>query len=608
MEKIAQEDLIQEIKKLSKSSLIDLNKISFIFNKENLSIMFKNLNRLGETNIELDENVNTLSDEENIKIINNLNKNLYELIKILKFVNTKADNQLSVVITNIAGLMRELCIILMQYKKRESRTEATNRLEYAKHYEKIIEDDENLKNLYTELKEYFGNKLAERNLTKKNIDLKKEYFFHDEENVPTNHDNEESFHIIFQINKNCNFKCTYCYEGLDKVTEILNINDIPKIVQGIKEFGDELKNRGMVNKFSFSMLGGEPTIVPSRITQLLTKTLNDELDLKYIILITNNYSAKRTIDFFHPDFPKDKIKVQISYDGGKIQDDYRKDFKRNGTKELLTKETYKLLKESKDIKVTMKATLPIDAIGSISDAVMDYITFEDDINAKNGDINSGNFSYYPTFDTTSILMYNLRQQIKYGDEEQKEKLFKDIDDAFKFLLKFELDRLLNGKKVFTRWFRELSYTSNEVTCSAGNQLFGLDQLGNGRFCHRTEFGEEHTNIKYPYKKEQLDSLNYGKIDSEKFNKNFFETREKLLQIQEDEDKSYSYCENCKTLTCVKCPMINVTPDRNLDTSTTGNMYKDMYSHGINLSCEINNQISKYLYIFDKIINLNYKEK
>jgi len=469
-------------------------------------------------------------------------------------------------------------------------TEAVeNKLKSLDHYEKIINNDKELNKLYRNMRSKYKNK---------DLITKREYFFNDETKP-----NEDSFHIVFQINKNCNFKCTYCYEGLDKVTEILDIKDIPNIVLGLKIFQDQLKKTSTKYKFSFSILGGEPTILPKKLTHALTKELMDKLELTYIILITNNYSAEKTNNFFHPEFPKEKIKIQISYDGGKIQNDYRKDMSGKGTLLSGKREIIKLLEISDPkVRIALKATLPMEAIKDLKSVILDYVEFENLFNTHN---NTRNFSYYPTFDTTSILMYNLRMESLSGNESQKQKLLSDIHESFSFLLDFELSRLSSGKKAFTRWFREISYTANKTQCSAGKSLFGLDQNGDGRYCHRTEFGETHTNIKFPYAKNQLNSLLYGNIKDLNFYKKFDKTK-KILE--HTETKNFSLCESCMTLTCVKCPMVNISPDRVLDTTTSSDLYKDMYSHGLTLSCEINNIISNYLFIFTQIVYNNGKKE
>jgi len=593
---ITAEELIQQTEKLIKDSISNINEISFIFEKDKLDFLLNIFSILNKSEIKLTKKFNK-EDKNIINVIeqmDQLNINLYKLIKNLVLISKLTQADFKNIIVGLSDFSKEFNILLLQYQNQESYETSKNKMEFSMYYEEILNNDPKLKNLYNDLNNYFKKEITKRKLSK--IKNEEQHFFHDQDSS----DSDEAFHIIFQINKNCNFKCTYCYEGLDKVTEILSIDDVPKIVKGIKEFTNFLKEKGEPHSVSFSILGGEPTIVSQKTTHLLTKLLNDELDLKHIVLITNNYSADRTINFFHPDFPRNKIKIQVSYDGGVLQDKYRKDSKRNGTKELLTSEIDKLINLDEDIKVILKATLPVEAISSVPEVIEDYITFEDKINTKNN--NPGNFSYYPTFDTSSILMYNLRKESASGNTQIKEDLFKEIDETFRFLLKFELDRVLDKKPAFSRWFREISYTSNAVSCSAGNNLFGLDQDGIGRFCHRTEFGENLNNFKYPYKKEQLDSLNYGKIEnSNDFINKFFKTRKTLTNEQKSKEKPYCYCDDCKTLTCVKCPMINVSPDRAIDTSTTNDLYKDMYSHGLSLSCEINNYISKYLYIYDKII-------
>jgi len=595
---------IPQIQNINKSVLNILDDLKIVSNYLEPEILLNILGILdifydGDiSEIKLDNKKSSLENKELLEHLSSLNNNLYTVLENILVIIQAVKADFGEIPKVLSLIIKEISIYIFQYKYELTYDQAKNKIEYKDHYENLLKES-GLDSLYEELNEYFYNELDKKQLHKENIKAKYEHYFHDDTNIPTNHDNDDSFHIVFQINKNCNFKCTYCYEGLDKVTEILKEKDIEEFVNGIKAFQKDLEKRGEVSKLSFSILGGEPTIVDQKITHKLTKALSDELDLKYIILITNNYSAERTIKFFHPEFPKEKIKIQVSYDGGIIQEDYRKDSKKAGTKESITKEIYKLL--GKDYKVTLKATLPIEAIKDVPEAVMDYVSFEEDINKNNH--NPGNFSYYPTFDTTSILMYKLRQSILYGDESGKKKLFEDIDKTFRFLLKFELDRFLNGKKAFTRWFREMSYSANNSACSAGMKLFGLDQDGNTRYCHRVEFGEEHSKSKFPYPEEQLKSLNYGNIKNLEFIENFHRTK-KIIEKEHVGEKvdNFSYCSSCKTLSCVKCPMISITPDRSMDTNTSMDLYTDMYSHGLTLACEINNYISKYLYIFDKIIN------
>jgi len=514
---------------------------------------------------------------------------------IITILLSRATTGLEPIISQIQKFLGDISIVYTMEKYSYSYEEAIKFLEGVNHYEKIIKDNPKYSEIYNNMQEYFNNEIKEKNLDKDDLEVRKEHFFHDDTSII---DNMDSFHIVFQINKNCNFKCTYCYEGLDKVTEILTIEDVPKIVQGIKIFQEHLilKNKGLPEDeqeptaLSFSILGGEPTIVPKKITQELTRLLHQELELKYIILITNNYNAKKTLNFFHPDFPKEKIKLQVSYDGGVIQDKYRLTSARKSSRELVVQETRKLLDNG--IKVSMKATLPPEAMSHIVSAVKDYITLEEEMNINN---KSGqNFSYYPTMDTTSFLMTSLRKDFAAGKLEQKEVLFNDLHTTFEILLKLEIDRLLNGDKAFTRWFRELSFSANKVLCSAGSSLFGIDQEGEARYCHRTEYDMK--------KDKDADKLFYGNVKNGSFIEKFEATKTIINNISEENLDMVAHCSGCKTLTCVKCPMVNIAPTRGIDTSVSGNMFLDMYSHSDSLTCELNNTISVYLYMYFKIIN------
>lgn len=536
--------------------------------------------------------------EDDVERFTSIIRSFYIIYNILI---TREDKMLDPVLKQSMIYVKDFSVLIMMSKYKCDDFEAEARLNGIPHYEGIINNNPELLELYNDMKNYFEKEIDVRKLTKGSLKTKKEHYFHDEFSTT---DNQSSFHIVFQINKNCNFKCTYCYEGLDKVTEILKIEDVPEIIKGLKEFQEHLvlQNKDLLEedkrgtKFSFSILGGEPTIVDPKITQLLTKLMIEELDIQYVMLITNTFSAAKVMNFYHPDFPKSKIKVQASYDGGIIQDEYRLTSNKKSSRELVTKEIGKLLNQG--IRVMLKATLPPEAMKGVPSAVKDYLKFEDEINVNNGQ--GQNFSYYPTMDTTSFLMTNLRMNIKSGQEEERAKLFNDVDVTFRELLKLELDRLLDGHNAFTRWFREASYTAQQTRCSAGVSLFGLDQDGEVRYCHRTEYDtvspfKEHSELEYGNVKPE-----YGKENP--FIGKFEATRNRILDVSESKLEGVSHCSNCKTLTCVKCPMINIMPNRMIDTNSSGNMYLDMYSNSMNLTCELNNTISIYLYMYLKIIN------
>ncbi len=543
---------------------------------------------------------NQLLIEEFIYIEDDITRHysvMNSLMLIYNILITREDPALQLVLDKTLSFVKDFSILTMMDKYQCGSEEAEAILEGIPHYDEIINNNPKYLELFQDMKNYFDTEIQERGLTKRDLKTKKEHYFHDEFSKV---DNQDSFHVVFQINKNCNFKCTYCYEGLDKVTEILKIEDVPAIVQGLKEFQEHLvqKNKTLSEEdqlttaLSFSILGGEPTIVNPKITQELTRLLQEELNLKYVMLITNCFSAEKVINFYHKDFPKDKIKIQASYDGGIIQDEYRLTSSKKSSRELVTQEVRKLLDYG--VRVSLKATLPPEAMAKVPDAIQDYLKFEEEININNG--SGQNFSYYPTMDSTSFLMTNLRMNIKSGIQDERDALFQDVDNTFQGLLKLELDRLLDGDNAFTRWFREANFNAKTVRCSAGVSLFGLDQDGEARYCHRTEYESGNS----PFK--NYSDLEYGNIKENTFIDKFESTRDKILEVPEDKVNEISHCTNCKTLSCVKCPMINIMPNRVIDTNTSGDMYLDMFSNSMNLTCELNNTISIYLYMYLKIIN------
>jgi len=417
---------------------------------------------------------------------------------------------------------------------------------------------------------------------KANASIREEYL-KDEESPKNQNDQKSAAHIIFQINKNCNFKCTYCYEGLDKVTEIIDTDDIDKIVEGIRKYYNILKREIGIELVSFSILGGEPTLVNSEITQKLTKALLT-LELRDIHLITNGYSAKRIKSFFCPEFPKDKIKIQISYDGAGLHDKYRLNSAKKSSREMVKQTASELIQE--DYRVTLKPTLPMEAFKNnelIKEAVLDFEKLDTELFKKR---RSGN--YYVTMDGSSLLAQILKKELL--NEDEKLKFFEKVFEFGEWLLELELDRFSRGKPPLTRWFNEIDYSANKTTCSLGDTLIGLDETGEARFCHRVEYNSAS---KYD------SDATYGKIFDEKFEENFLTKRKSIIEYKTKAQALDlpSKCKSCKTVSCVKCPMINIESHENF----TGNVYFDMFAQSEELTCDINLNMSYFITAYEFIL-------
>jgi len=403
---------------------------------------------------------------------------------------------------------------------------------------------------------------------------------------------EKAFHVNFQVNKNCNFKCAYCYEGLDKVTEILKLEDVPKIVKGLKDLMNELSKpeNGGYTKINFSILGGEATLINKIITQELTYLLNEELNLGYITLITNGFDHQKYVDFFHPDFPEEKIQIQVSYDGGIIHDKQRLGPKKESTKKLVIDEIIKYLDKYPNRIITLKATLPFENIENIKDAVDDYLEIEKIFLDKNKKI-----GYYPTMDTTSIVALRTKQEILNNPNKIND-LIEDLDDTFEYIYELEIDRLIQGKHIFTRWFREIKLDANQATCGVGRgSMMGIDHTGAVRGCHRTEYVLNEKNSKY---------FDFGDIENTENLIEKFKFSNKAIKetISSTDFKTFNNCNSCITLSCIKCPMVNLNYNiRQLDTPLHTDTLINAFSHNDNLTCTINNYISNYLFMYYHVL-------
>ena len=488
-------------------------------------------------------------------------------------------------------------------------------MQVEQHYNNIIKNNQELKDIYLSNKIKIIKKLKDpKNINKTENEPYLTYETEVQTMAPEGKDfwhnpRPKSVHIIFQINKNCNFKCTYCYEGLDKVTEIIKHEDIDGIIKGLQEFMNEMgkEENGGYTHIDFSILGGEPTLVKKEVTQELTYRLANELPLHYMMLITNFYDKQKVQEFFHPEIPVDKIRIQVSYDGGLLQDKFRLNGKREGTKTLVQQNVISFITDKnnphRQAQISLKATLPYNGIDDMLDAVQDYLYLEEEYKKYGAKV-----IYYPTFDNTSLLALDYKKQFQeymnnsFLNKTQKSQKLQELENKmrviFQVLLDLEVQRNLENKEAFTRWFREASYTANNTVCSIGQGgLAGLDQTGQLRGCHRTEYDIQN--------KPEYSFFDYGNI---KENANRKQTITKYKEVSKNisdilNSKEYELenpCNYCNTLTCVKCPMVAIN-NTQFKQNKLNNPIKDIFSSSDDFTCSINGIISEYLYIYLQLL-------
>ena len=175
--------------------------------------------------------------------------------------------------------------------------------------------------------------------------------------------------IDINITKECNFRCTYCYEGdsclgTEDISE--NLDDVFKLIDGL------LVNEWWLSKFGFakiSLWGGEPTIKPDILRRIVNKYKDNSM-VKFL-MYTNGQDVNVIIDIF--ECIKDKIDIQVSYDGGVIHQRHRLDKFGNDTKELCRNAVFRLHEEG--FNVSIKST--IDPRTDIPDMIESWRDIEE---------------------------------------------------------------------------------------------------------------------------------------------------------------------------------------------------------------------------------------
>lgn len=371
-------------------------------------------------------------------------------------------------------------------------------------------------------------------------------------------DQNEIINVNLQITKDCNFKCTYCYEYDQHRNEYLNSDKIESIVAFLVEINKQTKS-----KIHLTFIGGEPTLNPEVAKEIQKQTHSLGI-LNSISLITNGWSVKSIKNFFHETIPKSIITVQISYDGLYVSNKYRVRAGK-GTGELVRDNFLSLLKEDYN-KVVTKSTLPLNELHMVPDIIKEYRQLMRLTNTR--------IDYMVTEDFTL-------RGTEFEDKSEEE-ILAYVNTAFMNILKEEIKTYNEFNHPISKWFN--SYTNNvkNNNCHAGSGLININEDGAIQFCHHVDYID-------PKNKNDLtiDVLGGTNTAEEAFAKYrvYADKTEKLIE------EGVKDCASCKTLYCLKCPIENFA---------LGATREDMYKKHINaFRCTYYLEISKYLQVFDK---------
>lgn len=180
-----------------------------------------------------------------------------------------------------------------------------------------------------------------------------------------------SYSIELTVTSSCNFRCSYCCEG-DSCTVDTTYEDMSglfKMIDGLLVDDWFLSTYGSIN---FGFWGGEPTLRPDIIKQVVNRYKDNHLITFFIY--TNGYKCDTLVDLFGE--IKDKITIQVSYDGGEINKN-RLLTGGQETSSIVRDTIYRLIREG--YTVHLKSTMTYYDFDKIESAWDDIKLIHDDL-------------------------------------------------------------------------------------------------------------------------------------------------------------------------------------------------------------------------------------
>lgn len=269
------------------------------------------------------------------------------------------------------------------------------------------------------------------------------------------------FDVELNMTRNCNCRCTYCFERKKSAFENYNMTLIACdiIVDRVKMFmqTEYYKNKFIGTRFTF--WGGEPTLNLSGIMKIIYNTIDDEA-ISYHIYTngTNKEALDNMLLFLKNHHALHRISIQLSYDGRLHNKKHRIFYfdKTIDTSDMVLDCFEYIKKNYPDVKLTMKSTLTQDSF-----FMGDEIWKEFALLSKNSSV-----QWSPTIDYTVFNSNNSESLHEFEKMLQK-------------ILPLELEYFRKNKKFNLIWF---DYESLKV-CGKTPYMMAIDIDGYVYPCH-----------------------------------------------------------------------------------------------------------------------------
>lgn len=176
--------------------------------------------------------------------------------------------------------------------------------------------------------------------------------------------------IEINLNRGCNFDCSYCYETDNKNRDLtITQSTLDQTIKTIKNFHNNLKDN---QRLQISIYGGESLYKP-KLVDYLIYNLNG-YNITYCF-VTNGSLIRKNFQYILKwrAFTNNKIAFSISYDYC-LQNQNR-----NNNTEQLIKDNIKLLNRF-NIKFSTNSVIPLKDIERIPDVYQSYLQLSNEIN------------------------------------------------------------------------------------------------------------------------------------------------------------------------------------------------------------------------------------
>ena len=312
------------------------------------------------------------------------------------------------------------------------------------------------------------------------------------------------YNLELTVTDECNFACTYCFEGEEcqKTTTLDCVDDIFSAIE--KMFQSDWFNETFEG-VKIGFWGGEPTLRPDILRKIAEQYKDDDRIIFHIY--TNGYNVDVLMDVFNE--CKDKINIQVSYDGGKIHEENRVTRGNVSTTNHVRNNIYKLYENG--FQVGLKSTVTYDTLKDMSESWDDIKLLHDDIGS--------NMTYNITFD--------------YINEQDIELDMDYVKNVFVVLAKKEIKFFKeNGYHLFN-WFNNTS----ALQCNFFRYGMAINTNGDMLYCHGCGYSPSVEDFKFGHISDG-DLIDKIKRNSEYFKR---ETPEK--------------CGECFAVCCAMCNIV-----------------------------------------------------